>query len=220
MRAHFPRPKTVSLSAWRTQSQYSMPGQHGVLAKEPVPGTSRPVCTGQSEEAARGWGGRADKEGWPQHDLDTEGHRPLCRHTVDVAEVRAGGLAQRPQRQTAHHGSQRQAVTDTHGLGRHRTGDRAARSGDGCAWNGRCLCHKHVKVCHSCKIKIEAYGGTHTHTYTHTHHHHHTTQQWIPLDRHRKTRGPIWAALVACLSRGPELNIQVLNKGLQRGQSF
>lgn len=46
-----------------------------------------------------------------------------------------------------------------------------------------------------------------THTYIHTEH-------WIPLDR-QKNPG-IWAALVACLSRGPELSIQVLDKGLQR----
>lgn len=34
------------------------------------------------------------------------------------------------------------------------------------------------------------------------------------MDR-QKIQG-IWAALVACLSRGPELSIQGLNKGLQR----
>lgn len=52
MRAHFPRPKTVSLAAWRTQSQYSGPGWRGVLAKGLIPGTSRVACSGQSEEAA------------------------------------------------------------------------------------------------------------------------------------------------------------------------
>lgn len=48
----------------------------------------------------------------------------------------------------------------------------------------------------------------HTHTYIHTH---------GTLDPIGQTENPgIWAALVACLSRGPELSIQVLDKGLQR----
>lgn len=59
--------------------------------------------------------------------------------------------------------------------------------------------------CHSCKIK----NKTHRETYAYIH-----TGCWIPLDR-QKIQG-IWAALVACLSRGPELSIQVLYKGPRR----
>lgn len=54
---------------------------------------------------------------------------------------------------------------------------------------------------------------THRETDTYIHREH-----WIPLDRQR-IQG-IWAALVACLSRGPELSIRVLNRGLQRRVSY
>lgn len=52
MRAHFPRPKTASLSAWRTHSQHSVPGRRGVRAQGRIPGTSKVACSGQGEEAA------------------------------------------------------------------------------------------------------------------------------------------------------------------------
>lgn len=57
MRAHFPRPKTVSLSAWRTQSQHSMLGQRGVLAKGLIPGTSKVGVFRAEQRGSRVGGG-------------------------------------------------------------------------------------------------------------------------------------------------------------------
>lgn len=84
MRAHFPRPETVSLSAWRTQSR------HGRASRRPrqglIPGTSKVVCSGQSKEAT-GQGVCAEKG------TTTEGHRwdagPICKQTEEEAEFRA-----------------------------------------------------------------------------------------------------------------------------------
>ena len=52
-------------------------------------------------------------------------------------------------------------------------------------------CLKGVKGCQTLMQNEEQNTGRNKHT---------CTQQWVQPNRHRKTRGSIWAALVACLS--------------------
>lgn len=61
MRAHFPRPETVSLLARR------MPGQRGVLAKGLIPGTSRWRVQGRAKRRQSGGGGHKRTRGGGGH---------------------------------------------------------------------------------------------------------------------------------------------------------
>lgn len=108
-------------------------------------------------------------------------------------------------------GSQGEAVTGPHGLehvgheAQDKGTDRFARSGDGYTRDSRCPVTRMLPLMQKLGTKLTE---KHTHTYIHT-------ERWIPLDR-QKNPG-IGAALVACLSRGPELSIQVLDRGRREG---
>lgn len=140
------------------------------------------------------------EEGWPQQ--DTDGTRPICKrhaHRRRLSSERTGPTCGGPGRRTA-------GVRACEDAGRHRCparageagsgqgtgqGESAVRSGDGCAWAADTLSQR-------CERGSDTHARSRTkRTGEQTHRH---TQQWAQPDRHRETRGSIWAALVACLS--------------------
>lgn len=97
MTAHFPRPKTVSLSAWRTHSQHSMPGRASAPRGEP----REPPRWRVRGRRQQGWGCRAGDD----HTRAQVGCRAQLRTDRGAAEVRVTDPAAAHARKHTHHPS-------------------------------------------------------------------------------------------------------------------
>lgn len=104
MRAHFPRPKTVSLPAWRAHGQHGVPGRRGVCAEGPIPGTSKGVFRAGARRRQGGGGcGTGVGVGAGRPHEGTDGTRgPSASRQRRRLEVRVDGPSRGgPRKQTA-----------------------------------------------------------------------------------------------------------------------
>lgn len=158
MTAHFPRPKTVSLSAWRTHSQRSMPGR----ASAPRGESREPPRWRVRGRRRQGWGvqsgGRPHKgTGGTQGPAANTQRRRLRSEWTDPA-AGVGGAQKHTHPLSAHGGRSdcrcallrlgRQAQDKAHDKGTGPRGPVMAVPGrqTPCVKAGKC-------VKHSCKVK-------------------------------------------------------------------
>lgn len=200
MTAHIPRPKTVSLPAWRVPSQ-----QHAAsAASSPRGRTQAPPRWRVQGRAKRqqGRGGWAVKKGGDHRRTQT-GHRGgsggRSRQDTSAEAHRSGQRHQSPQ-------GHKQLQTPLARAGEAGTGqgDRAAGSGDGCGWTADTLSRGWESASNThAKLRTK-----HTEKQTHT-------QQWIQPNRQNTggRLGQCW--LPACLWR-TRAYIQALPEGLPR----
>lgn len=181
MRAHFP-PLGVAHTQQRSVRAARRPRRGA------NPRNLQVACSGPGRGAGRG-GVATAGHGWDSAHLQATRTQEAAEFRADRPHVRRAGEAgsSRPSSR-----GRRQAQTPGSGWGgRLRTGESAARAGDGRAWaagapSQRCARGSDTHA----RPRTKRTGGQ-----THRH-----TRQWTQPDRHRETRGSVWAALVACLS--------------------